>query len=93
MGDFVKIEISTPHHKLESTNIQMTTCIICLLTTAEEGTTAGEVMRMRCNIVRVHPYTYGQHGEVLNQFLNIKYGCWKQSAVDYSLNHEHDIMH
>jgi hypothetical protein len=40
----------------------------------------------RCNSVRVHPYAYPQHMKVLKHFSYIKYGCWEQSVVVYSLN-------
>ncbi len=44
----------------------------------------------RCNSVRVHLYAYVPHWKVLKQFLDIHYGCEKQSKVVISL--DHDIM-
>ena len=39
------------------------------------------------NCVRVHPHDYPQHIKVFKQFLYIKHGCGKQSAVVHRPNH------
>jgi hypothetical protein len=42
------------------------------------------------NCVRLLPYAYGQHINVLKYFELVLYGCGKQFEVAVSLNH--DIM-
>ncbi len=42
------------------------------------------------NCVRLPPYAYEQHMNVLKHSVYIQYGCGKQFEVDVS--HHHDIM-
>ncbi len=44
-------------------------------------------LQLHINSVRVHLYGYLPHGKVLNHFIYVHYGCGKQSAMVYSLNH------
>ncbi len=44
-------------------------------------------LQLCSNSVRVHSYAYVPHWTMLKHFTYIHYGCGKQSAVVYSLNH------
>ena len=44
-------------------------------------------LQLCSNSVRVHSYAYVPHWKMLKHFRYIHYGCGKQSALVYSLNH------
>jgi hypothetical protein len=42
------------------------------------------------NCVRLQPYAYGQHINVLKHSVYVQYGCGKQFEV--AVSHHHDVM-